>query len=374
MKKIILTGFCLALLLGLLVYSCDKKELEPLIWTDPPTSADTLYQNPVFEPDLADPSFIRVTDSDGNKRFYAYGTQNTWYSGAAARLTPIISSRNLTKWEIVGDAFTADTKPTWHNGGLWAPQIVQSETDGKFYLYYSNSTWGDSNPGVGVAVSDYPYGPFTDMGKILDTQSSGVANAIDQFYTIDGSGRNKKSYLFWGSFRGIYGQEISTDMKTLIGTKFKIAGSGFEGTYIYKHNGKYWLFASSSNCCDGPNTKYFLSVACGDKITGPYKTKEGIDILTINNNQAPNATKFLQGDGVTWVGSGHNGEIIQDDNGRYFMLYHAVALARPWLINEGGATRRPLLMDEVHWGEDGWPYIEGGVPSSTRKRAPYFAK
>jgi hypothetical protein len=31
-------------------------------------------------------------------------------------------------------------------------------------------------------------------------------------------------------------------------------------------------------------------------------------------------------------------------------------------------------MDEVLWGEDGWPYIEGGVPSNTKKTAPYFDK
>jgi arabinan endo-1,5-alpha-L-arabinosidase len=324
------------------------------------------YQNPVFEPDLADPSLIRADDG----WFYAYGTQNAWATGVT-RITPIIRSADLITWEYVADAFTSRTKPSWHNGGIWAPQIVHG-SDGLYYLYYSNSTWGDSNPGIGVAKSQYPYGPFTDLGKVLDTQSSGVANSIDQFYITDGSGQNKKAYLFWGSFQGIYVQEIASDMKTLTGTKSKIAGSGFEGTYIYPHGGKFWLFASSNSCCEGPNTKYSLSVACADKITGPYKTKSGINLTNINDFAAANATKFLQGDGITWIGPGHNGEIIQDDNGRYFILYHAVALANPWLINEGGATRRPLLMDEVHWGDDGWPYIEGGIPSSTRKRAPYF--
>jgi hypothetical protein len=30
------------------------------------------------------------------------------------------------------------------------------------------------------------------------------------------------------------------------------------------------------------------------------------------------------------------------------------------------------MMDEVFWLEDGWPYIENSVPSSTQKTAPYF--
>ncbi|MFV0391871.1 MAG: family 43 glycosylhydrolase, partial [Paludibacteraceae bacterium] len=370
MKKIILSGlYIISVTLMLFAVACTGgKDEGDLYWNDPPTSADTVYQNPIFEPDLADPSFIRAADG----WFYAYGTQNAWAQGVT-RITPIVRSKNMVKWEYVADAFSSTTKPTWHDGGIWAPQITPPTTEngGLYYLYYSNSKWGDSNPGIGVAKSPYPYGPFEDMGKVLDRSSSGVTNSIDQFFITTGSGRNKKSYLFWGSFAGIYVQEINaTDMKTLSGTKIQIAGNGFEGTYIYEHGGKFWLFASSNSCCEGPDTKYYLSVSVADKITGPYTTKNGIDIKTINDFQAANSTKFLQGDGKVWIGPGHNAEIILDDNGRTFMLYHAVSVAKPWLINAGGATRRPLLMDEVLWGKDGWPYIEGGVPSSTKKTAP----
>lgn len=368
MKKIIISNSSLLLLLiTSLVWACSNKNDDgDLYWTDSPTTADTMYQNPLFEPDLADPSVIRAADG----WFYAYGTQNTWAQGIN-RITPIVRSKNLVKWEYVADAFSATSKPTWHDGGIWAPQIVRG-ADGLYYLYYSNSKWGDSNPGIGVSKSQYPYGPFEDMGKVLDTQSSGVSNSIDQFYIRTGSGRNEKTYLFWGSFAGIWGQEIASDMKTLTDAKFKIAGNGFEGTYIYPKDGKFWLFASSNSCCEGPDTKYFLSVACADNIKGPYKTKDGIDIKNINDFSAGAATKFLVGDGSTWIGPGHNAEIIKDDHGRYFILYHAVEVSKPWLINAGGATRRPLMMDEVLWGEDGWPYIEGGVPSLTKKTAPYF--
>jgi len=220
----------------------------------------------------------------------------------------------------------------------------------------------------------YPDGPFEDVGKVLDRESSGVANSIDQFYIRIEKGRVKNSYLFWGSFAGIYAQEISvSDMKTLIGTKTHIAGGGFEGTYIYEKDGYYYLFASSNSCCEGPDTKYYLSVARSTNILGPYYTKEGVDIRTINDFEAKNSTKFLQGDGTYWIGPGHNAEIIKDDKNRYFILYHAVDVKKPWLMGEGGATRRPLLMDEVLWDANtGWPYIEGGVPSHTIKTAPYF--
>ncbi|MDR0812152.1 MAG: family 43 glycosylhydrolase, partial [Paludibacter sp.] len=226
---------------------------------------------------------------------------------------------------------------------------------------------------IGVARSANPSGPFTDLGKVLDTQSSGVSNSIDQFYMTTGSGRNKKTYLFWGSYRGIYGQEIAADMKSLTGTKFKIAGNGFEGTYIYeqidKETGKsvFWYFGSNNNCCDGKDSQYQLSIARATSVTGPYRTKDGVDII----NDGVKGTLFLHGDQkVGFVGPGHNAEIIVDDNGRSFILYHAVRYDNPLLY--GGATRRPLMMDEVLWGADGWPYIEGGVPSNTPKIAPHF--
>ncbi|MDR2804286.1 MAG: family 43 glycosylhydrolase [Dysgonamonadaceae bacterium] len=360
MKKMILLGFCLLLLVGLCVFACDKKDIGDLIWTDPPTTADSLYQNPLFEPDLADPSVIRAADG----WFYAYGTQNDWGPGIT-RIAPIVRSKNLVKWEFVANGFT--TKPSWKSSGyIWAPQIVLNSRDGLYYLYYSFSAWGDSNPGVGVAKSEYPYGPFDDMGKVLDTQSSGVRNSIDQFYMETGSGRNRKAYLFWGSFEGIYGIEMSTDMKTTVGDKFRIAGNGFEGTYIYEMNGKFYFFGSTGNCCEGANSQYRLSVAIADNVKGPYKTKDGRDIL----NNGIEGTPFLRGDkNVGWVGPGHNSEIIQDDKGRFFILYHAIDYKNPLLPN--GATRRPLMMDEVIW-KDGWPTIENDVPSSTMKTAPYF--
>ena len=361
MKRIII-GLCFApVMLIFLVLACSNKINEgELIWTDPPTAADTLYQNPLFEPDLADPSFIRAADG----WFYAYGTENAWAPGIN-RVTPIARSKNMVKWEFVANAFT--TKPSWKNEGwIWAPQIVFSSSDGNYYLYYSFSSWGDSNPGVGVARSQYPYGPFEDLGKVLDSQSSGVPNSIDQFYIETGSGRNRRSYLFWGSYAGIYGIEVNADMKTTTGEKFKIAGNSFEGSYIYEFNNKFYYFGSSGNCCEGANSQYRLSVAVADDIRGPYKTKDGKDI--INNGQE--GTPFLHGDrNVGWVGPGHNGEIIQDDKGRFYILYHAIDVNNPLLPN--GATRRPLMMDEVIWKE-GWPTIENDVPSSSLKTAPYF--
>jgi len=353
-----ISGLIIFTITILSLLGCKEAANEILIWTDPPTEADTLYQNPLFEPDLADPTIIKGNDG----YFYAYGTENEWATGIT-RLIPIVRSKNLVKWEYIADAFA--TKPTWKTeGGLWAPDVVYS--NGTYYLYYSFSKWGDSNPGVGLATSTYPYGPFTDEGKIFDTSTIGVGNCIDPYFIEVGSGRNIKRYLFFGSFMGIYGVELSSDMKTIIGEKFKIAGNGFEASYIYPKDGKYYYFGSSGNCCEGKDSKYHVSVAVATDIKGPYYNNNGYDIIEDGIEGKP----FLVGNqGVGWVGPGHNAQIVTDDHGRDFILYHAIDYNNALLPND--ATRRPLMMDEVIW-VDNWPTIKDNVPSNKLKTAPYF--
>src|SRR5690625_1602023 len=73
------------------------------------------FENPVFEPILADPSVIRTEDG----WFYAYGTQDDWGDGEGSRIVPIIRSRDLVQWEYRGTAF--EEMPGWkEKGGIWA--------------------------------------------------------------------------------------------------------------------------------------------------------------------------------------------------------------------------------------------------------------
>lgn len=131
----------------------------------------THYQNPVFEPVLADPTVIKY-----DEYFYAYGTEDNWGEEGGYHLVPVIRSQDLIYWELVGDAF--DEKPDWKSkGGIWAPDVT--EVDGKFVMYYSFSTWGDLNPGIGVAISSTPDGPFEDLGPVFDSEEIGVKNSID---------------------------------------------------------------------------------------------------------------------------------------------------------------------------------------------------
>ena len=314
------------------------------------------YQNPIFEPDVADPTVIR----GGDGLFYAYGTENTWTDGVH-HLVPVLKSKNLVQWQFVKDAFT--TRPTWKSaGGIWAPDVTY--VNSRYYMFYSVSTWGDANPGIGLAISNTPAGPFIDQGKIFDSSSIGVNNSIDPFFFQTGSGTTLKSYLFWGSFSGIYGIELAADFKSTVGSKFKIAGNAFEASYIREKDGKFYFFGSSGSCCDGVNSQYRVNVAVATSLQGPYLDKAGNAILY----DGQFGTTFLSGSqALGWVGPGHNSKIVTDDAGNDYFLYHAIDVNKPTL--PGGATRRPLLMDKITW-LNGWPEIPGGVPSKGIRTSP----
>ncbi len=205
------------------------------------------YSNPVFEPILADPTVVRDPKS---KMFYAYGTADNWGDGKGQRLVSILQSTDLVSWTWIGTAFP--TKPSWKvEGGIWAPDVVQ--LNGKYIMYYAYSTWGDPNPGIGVALADRPEGPFTDQGKLFDSKEIDVPNSIDPYFFTE----NGQNYLFWGSFsdantQGTYGVELDENGTAVpdLNKKFKVAAGDFEAVVIYKRKGYYYFIGSKGPCCD----------------------------------------------------------------------------------------------------------------------------
>lgn len=304
---------------------------------DPPT-----YENPVFEPILADPTAFRAEDGT----FYAYGTEDNWHDGEGPRIVPIVKSTNLVDWEYVGEAFEA--KPDWKEGGVWAPDI--NAIDGRYVLYYSLSTWGDANPGIGVATADSPAGPFTDHGELIRSEDVGVPNSIDPFYFED----DGTPYLFWGSFHGIYGIELGADRLSLAGDPFQIAGDRFEATYIEQRDGTYYLFVSAGSCCDGSFSTYQVEVGKSDSLRGPYENALGDSLMS-----RPGNVVVQEGNG--FVGPGHN-TMVTDDTGQRWVLYHAYEKDE-FYIQE--TPRRALCLDPLTWNE-GWPSIPEAVPSQQR--------
>lgn len=325
------------------------------IYQDFSTSKDTVtYQNPVFEPVLADPSVIQEGDF-----FYAYGTEDNWGKEGGYHLVPVIKSEDLIHWQLVGNSM--ESKPNWkERGGIWAPDVTK--VGDQYYMYYSFSTWGDPNPGVGVAIADSPEGPFVDQGPVFTSLEIGVKNSIDPFYFEE----EGKKYLIWGSFHGLYLTLLSTDGLKAQGDIVKLAGNHLEAAYLFKKGEYFYLFGSSGTCCEGANSTYQILVGRSKNLSDPFLDKEGNKLLQESSGTL--VVKSSMGkDG--FAGPGHNAEIITDLNGADWLLYHGMKKSKPKLDN--GTNRRVLLLDQLIW-EDGWPRIENFEPSTSPQIAPKF--
>lgn len=309
-------------------------------FTDEPRQST--YANPVINYSLPDPTVIKGDDG----YFYLYATEDI-------HNTPIHRSKDLVHWDYVGTAFNDDTRPSFEpKGGIWAPDI--NKIGDRYVMYYSMSVWGGEwTCGIGVAVADRPEGPFTDMGKLFRSNEINIQNCIDPFYIED----NGKKYLFWGSFHGIYGAELSDDGLSLKpgSEPVKVAGSAYEGTYIHKHGGYYYLFASIGSCCEGLKSTYTTVVGRSKNLFGPYVDKSGKPMLENNH-------EIVIGKSDEFVGTGHNSEIVTDKKGNDWIFYHGVSRVNP--------KGRVLLMDQVKW-KKGWPVVKDGVPSNEAE-APKF--
>lgn len=296
--------------------------------------AENTYTNPVVDYSLPDPSVIKGDDG----YYYLYATEDI-------RNLPIHRSKDLVNWELVGTAFTDETRPDFEpKGGLWAPDI--NKIGDKYVLYYSMSVWGGEwTCGIGCAVADTPAGKFKDCGMMFRSNGINVQNSIDPFYIEDGG----KKYLFWGSFHGIYGIELSDDgLKVKEGAKpVQVAGDAYEGTYIRKRDGYYYLFASIGRCCEGIKSTYTTVVGRSDKLFGPYLDKQG-------RSMSDNHHEVLIKKNESFVGTGHNSEIVTDKAGDDWMFYHAVKVSDP--------DGRVLMLDKIVW-EDDWPSVKTNSPS-----------
>jgi arabinan endo-1,5-alpha-L-arabinosidase len=248
--KITGTAFYFLMMMNFISSGCNSYE-------EPEKKQNKTYTNPIVAASLPDPSIIKAHDG----WFYLFATEDI-------RNTPIHKSKDLVNWELTGTAFTNSTRPDFEpKGGLWAPDI--NYIDGKYVLYYSMSVWGGEwTCGIGVATSDAPEGPYTDLGKLFRSNEIDVQNSIDPFYIEE----NGTHYLFWGSFRGIYAIELTSDGLSLKpgAEKQQVAGTAYEGVYIHKKNNLYYMFASVGSCCAGVNSTYTTVVGRSENLFGPY--------------------------------------------------------------------------------------------------------
>ncbi len=275
-------------------------------------------------------------------------------------------SIDLIHWTYSGDVFPTD--PAWIGveTNLWAPAV--KHFNGKYYLYYvAPETGGPGGPSeIGVATAPHAGGPWTDLGRpVVATEAAPCcANTnravIDPDVVTDDAGQR---YISFGSFfGGISIQKLSRDGFTANkASEVQIAVDNlYEGGAFWKHDGWFYLFASSTNCCNGPLTGYSVDVGRARTPLGPFLDRNGVALTSTSSG----GTKVIAANGNRWVGPGGN-VIFKDASGQDYMLYHAVDRAAPYFDGYPGFTRRPALIDPVEW-VDGWPTVRNGHWASAR--------
>lgn len=304
------------------------------------------YRNPVAPGDFPDPSVIRV-----GADYWATATSSEW-----APQFPILHSRDLVNWKVVGSVFR--TRPAWSIGSYWASEI--SEHRGRYFIYYSARRKSGSLC-VAVATARRPQGPYTDRGPLVCQE----VGSIDGFPVDDERGRR---YLLWKEDGNsvskptpIWAQRLSADGTRLVGEKKEILrntepwekhahlpyGDLIEGPAVVRRGGWFYMFYSGNFCC-ARECNYMVGVARARNLLGPWEKNPANPILKGNDE---------------WKCPGH-GTIVSDARGRDWFMYHAMDAKDFVYVGRQG------LLDEVKWGRDGWPTINEGRGPSSRADAP----
>jgi len=229
------------------------------------------------------------------------------------------------------------------------------------YVTVTETTGGPGRSAIGAATAPTPTGPWTFADEpVVAPRPSGDGGWLWTFDPAQLTTPDGRRYLYYGSyFGGIWVSELSADGLRVTGQATQVAvANKFEGAYVVRRDGWYYLFASSANCCAGPTTGYSVSAGRSRDPRGPFTDRDG---LRLDASRA-GGTPVVAPNGNRWVGTGHNG-LVTDLAGQDWLAYHAIDRADPYLDEPFGINERPMLLDRLDW-IDGWPAVRAGAGAS----------
>ncbi|MDE6289978.1 MAG: glycosyl hydrolase 53 family protein [Muribaculaceae bacterium] len=258
-----------------------------------------------------------------------------------------------------------------YRGHTWAPDIVKH--DGKWYLYYSCSTFGKNISAIGVALNktldpNDPEYKWEDLGLVIKSSpGENNWNAIDPAVSFDSNG---KPWMTFGSFwDGIQLVPLADDMKTPLSEPVTVARRGvpddsdpelgkedgveagpnaIEAPFIVHKDGWYYLIASHDYCCRGLKSNYNTVVGRSRDIQGPYVDSKG-------NDMRDGGGEILAARDDDYAGVGHCG--LYEFDGKWWFVAHGYDRKR------NGASR--LYLKPVVWA-DGFPSVFLTMPATTQ--------
>jgi len=360
------------------------------------------YTNPIAlnaTEDCPDPSIIHG-QTPGDTDWYVYCTSGPLNKNDrdskgnfVLHRIKMLSSHDLVTWTYRGDVLgkstdNPSTRPPWlASDNTWAPDIRYFNST--YYLYYTGPDTTAGGSGIFVVTGTTPLGPWHEVSTpVVEPEvpphccDTGAPRwTFDSALVTDDSAH--KTYIFYGSFYGgLSARLLSADGLTSSISETQVLtgrtpladiaiANRYEGAYVVKHGGYYYLFASATNCCNGALTSYGVFAGRSQDVLGPYVDREGNSFLSGRVGGTP----VVLPNGNSLVGIGHNA-IFTDAAGQDWYISHAIQRANPTFTDGNGSTppRRPLVMDPLDWGADGWPVVRGGFGASDTPQPPPAAQ
>ncbi len=283
-----------------------------------PDRGDGTYQNPILFADYSDPDVVRVGDD-----FYLTASSFT-----AAPGLPILHSRDLVNWTIIGHALPRNIPEarftvTTPGSGVWAPSLRFHA--GKFYLYYP-----DPDEGIYVVTATDPAGPWSP--PVMVKAGKGLIDPCPLFdndgkvWLVHGwarsrSGRNNLLTLIPLNAEGT--QPLADGQDIVLGDSFKV--TTLEGPKFYHFNGWYWIFAPVGGVGGGTQAVFRSKV-----IAGPYEYRSVLE------------------QGSTPTNGPHQGGLVDTPDGKDWWFIH---------FQDDGVYGRVTHLEPVAWRPDGWPVM-----------------
>ena len=284
------------------------------VWS--PDNGNGTYTNPVINADYSDPD-VCVAGED----YYLTASSFNCIPGL-----PILHSKDLVNWEIVGHA-VKELEPKQefdrpsHGNGIWAPSIRYH--NGEFYIY-----WGDPDYGVFMVKAKDPAGEWSKLlcvipGKgLIDTTP--LWDDDGRCYLVNAYANSRSRFASVITIR-----ELSADGTKPIGNPVIIYdGNGTEsrtceGPKIYKRDGWYWVMFPAGGVPTG------FQVAMRSKNPfGPYESK------------------VVLAQGKTKINGPHQGAWVHTKFGEDWFLH----------FQDKEAYGRVVHLQPVTW-KDNWPVM-----------------
>lgn len=274
-------------------------------------SAAQRYTNPILHQDWSDPDVCRVGED-----YYMTASSFNFMPGL-----PVLHSRDLVNWDIIGAALASyPLEGVEHGRAVWAPSIRYH--DGWFYIFAA-----DPDRGIFMVRTQDPAGLWEEPVWLWEGKGY-----IDPCPFWDDDGKAYLSHAAAGSRAGlksvVFLAPMAPDGTKLLGPS-RIVYDGhdtqptIEGTKFYKRGGYYYLFCPAGGVSTGWQT-----------------------VLRANSPWGPWEEKIVMAWAPGTINGPHQGAWVSTQEGDWFLHFQ-----------DKGAYGRIVHLQPLKWQEDGWPII-----------------